>query len=161
MGSYFTEKYEWVSSHEGIEHDLDRPTGTTVLWYRHVEGAPVDDVYDMGQGRDWADPFEVYVVSAQRIEGEERYPAEGAYSTDQLHLVIRLDEAESKLPGIEDPQINRYLKDRVVYDGVVFTVERVAAHGHFGIRESIIGVDLQEVDPDMLVNDPDFAQYSA
>lgn len=161
MGSYFSEKYEIASTHEGIDFDLDRPAGTTVLWYRHVEGGPTDDVYDIGQGRDWADPFEVFVINATRFEGTERYPAEGAFSTDQLHLVIRADEAASKLPGVEDPQVNRYLKDRVVYDGVVFTVEAIAAHGHFGIREAIIGVDLQEVDPDMLVNDPDFAQYSA
>ncbi len=161
MGSYFTEKYELVSTHEGIDQDLERPSGTTVLWYRYNPQSPTDDIYDVGEGRDWHEPFELEVVSAERTEGRELYPAEGAFSTDRLHLVVRADVAASKLPGLEDPQINRYLKDRVVYDGVVFTVENVLGHGHFHTWEGIFGIDLQEVDPDMLHNDPDFFEYAS
>lgn len=161
MGSYFSEKYEVASAYEGIDFDLDRPSGTVVLWYRHEEGATTDDVYDIGQGRDWEDPIEVFVVNAARFEGGEEFPAEGAYSNDTLHLVLRVDEAASKLPGMDDPQVNRYLKDRVVYEGTVFTVERVSAHGHFHQWNAIIGVELREVNPDMLVNDPEFAQFVA
>lgn len=161
MGSYFTEKYEHSSSNEGIQLDLETPAGTVVLWYRWNPTSPTDDVYDIGQGRDWHDPFELHVIAASRFEGGETNMDLGAYSTDTLHLTVRADEADTKLPGLEHPQTNEYLKDRVVYDGTVFTVERVAAHGHFHDWEAVFGIDLSEVDPDMLVNDPDFAQYAS
>lgn len=160
MGSYFTDKYEVSSNHEAIDHDLERVAGTTVLWFRWNPDSTVDDVYDVGEGRDWHDPVTIDVVSAARFEGEERNLDLGAYSTDDLHLVIRSDVADRLLPGLDDPQVNDFLKDRVVYEGTVFTVMRVASHGHFKQWNAIYGIDLREVDPDQLVHDNDFSEYA-
>lgn len=158
-GRYFTANHELLNAYEGIDRDLYRESGTTVLWYRYDPAAPKDDVYDIGYGRDWGDPIELPVISAARMEGFEERRDTGMYSTDHLQLVISYEVAREKLPGIENDH-QPFYKDRVVYDGVVFSPSDITVRGFLHRQEVVIGIILYEVDPDELINDPDFFPFT-
>jgi hypothetical protein len=61
-------------------------------------------------------------------------------------------------PLITDP--NNHIKDRIIYRGQVFTPTRVIPRGSFGYRWAVITVDLNQVNPEEMVNDPQFQRYA-
>lgn len=164
MAQRFSIKWEQDSIWDGIRDDLQREVGTYVDWYRFdPDASNSHDVYDVGESRVWKAPFKVPVVTANRVEGRDRRTDYGLYTNDRLHLTFTFRVAQQV--GIEDIERNTeaYLKDRVVYEGVVFTPRVAQIQGTLLKTDTIIGLDLQEVDPEEMVYDGaqflDFAAY--
>ena len=162
MGYYFNRPFEINSIYKGMNLDLYVPTGTEVLWYLYREDAsemhPVYDEPYPGAVQDWATPFTVPVLAAMPYEGPS-VPNEGFYTTDRLNLVISNRVAQTHNLG--DLQPNRkHLKDRIIFEGVVYSPDHIQVSGHIGNSEVVIAVDCAEVDPDELVNSPDFIKYA-
>lgn len=166
----FSIDYEAKSMYEGIGEELGGTVGVEVDWFRWQEywvndnySTIVDDIYDVSssitdQGRRWMLPFKMPVVMAQWVRGTNVMNQRGYYVTDTLRLVINVGDAERLLPSLFTDS-NSHIKDRIVYRGEVFVPTRVLPRGSFGYRWAVITVDLNQVNPEEMVNDSQFKNY--
>jgi hypothetical protein len=168
----FNLDYEGKSMYEGIAEDLGATVGVDVNWFRWQEyyfeenyEEIIDDVYDVsnstpGKGRRWMLPFRMPVLMAQLIRSTNIMNERGYYITDTLRIVISGGEAKRLLPSLVGENPNQHIKDRILYRGQVFTPTRVLPRGHFGYKWSVVTIDCNEVNPEELVNDPQFQRYA-
>lgn len=143
--------------------------GTTVLWFHFDPGGTVvDSVYDESSsagGRMFYEPVPVEVLSAIVEEGrEDTAQGTGFYTTDTLILVVGLEQLRRKgVLGITRESIRneRVLdKDRVVYDDIVWGVQRIGVRGQVAEQDVILGIFCTEEDPDELHSDPQFDRWA-
>jgi hypothetical protein len=164
--------YETKSMYEGIAEDLGGTIGVTVDWFRwnnayFTENVTeiVDDIYDVGsstegEGRRWVAPIKMPAVMAQLIRSTNTMNERGFYVTDTLRLVINGGDAIRLLPSLVGDDPNQHIRDRLIYRGQVFTPTRVLPRGSFGYRWTVVTVDCNEVNPEELVNDPQFQRFA-
>jgi len=169
----FDMDYESLAMYEGIAEELGGKVGVDVHWFRWQEyyleqnkNTIMDDIYDVsssvpGQGRRWMLPFRLPVVLAQLNRGGNVMNERGFYAVDTLRLVINAGDAERMLPDMLTEEPNRFIKDRILYRGQIFTPTRVNPRGAFGYRWAVVTVDCTEVNAEELVNDPQFKQYAS
>lgn len=172
LNSRFNMDYESKSMYEGISEDLGGTVGVEIDWFRWQqyfleENYPsiVDDIYDVsssvvGEGRRWMLPFKMPTLMAQLIRSTNIMNQRGFYVTDTLRLVISAGDAQRLLPSMLGDDPNQHIRDRIVYRGQVFSPTRVLPRGHFGYRWTVVTVDCNEVNPEELVNDPQFQRYA-
>ncbi len=170
--SRFDMEYEAKSMYEGMAEELGGTVGVAVDWFRwqtyYLEENYtdiIDDIYDVsssepGKGRRWMLPFKMPVLMAQWIRGTNVMNERGFYVTDTLRLVINVGDAQRLLPSLLT-QASTHIKDRILYRGVVYVPTRVLPRGSFGYRWSVITVDLNQLNPEELVNDPQFQAYAS
>ena len=163
--------YENLSINEGIVDELRDPVGTKVDWWvfdqdyltNHAVDV-YDDIYDTsnqtpGKGRRWKDSFEMPVVMAQQLRGTNVMNERGFYVVDTLRLVIPVADVQQKLPVmLTDPNV--HIKDRVVFQGEVFTPTRVLPRGRYADNYAVVTIDCNMVNSEELVNDPQFQTYA-
>jgi len=167
----FNMDYESKSMYEGIAEDLGGTVGQEVQWFRWQEyfleqnyTDIVDDVYDVsssvpGKGKRWMLPFNMPTVMAQVIRGTNVMNERGFYVSDTLRLVMNVGDVQRMLPGLITDS-NAHIKDRVIYRGEVYVPTRVLPRGSFGYRWAVVTVDFNQVNPEELVNDPQFQKYA-
>lgn len=164
--------YEAKSMYEGMADEIGATVGVEVNWWRWQDyylqdnyDTIVDDIYDVssstpGAGRRWMLPFKMPVLMAQLIRGTNVMNERGFYTSDTLRIVMNVGDVERFLPNIlTDPSKN--IKDRVEYRGAVFVPTRVLPRGSFGYRWSVVTVDCNQMNPEELVNDPQFQKYAS
>ncbi len=168
----FDMDYESKSMYESISEDLGGTVGVDVDWFRWQDyyleenyTDVVDDVYDVsnptpGKGRRWMLPFNMPVVMAQWIRGTNVMNERGFYVSDTLRLVMNVGDVQRLIPSLLT-NANNHIKDRILYRGEVFVPTRVLPRGSFGYRWAVVTVDCNQVNPEELVNDPQFMQYAA
>ena len=167
----FSVDYEAKSMYEGISEELGGTVGVEVDWFRWSPDylaanydTIVDDIYDVSssvatQGRRWRLPFKFPVVMAQLVRSTNIMNERGFYVTDTLRLVIGVGEVNSLLPSLLTDS-SSHIKDRIVYQGEVFTPTRVLPRGSFDYRWAVVTVDCNQVNGEELVNDPQFQKYA-
>lgn len=168
----FNIDYEAKSMYEGIAEDLGEPVGQEVDWFRWQDywleenyGEVVDDVYDtsssiQAKGRRWMLPFKMPTVMAQLIRSSNVMNERGFYVTDTLRLVLNVGDVQRLVPEmITNP--SKHIKDRIIYRGQVFIPTRVLPRGSFGNRWAVVTIDCNQVNPEELVNDPQFSKYAS
>ena len=170
--SRFGMDYEAISMYEGIAEELGGTVGVDVSWFRWSDTytatnytAIVDSIYDVSSsdvasGRRWMYPFNMPVVMAQFVRGTNVMNERGFYTTDTLRLVINVGEVQRLLPSLITDS-NNHIKDRILYRGEVFVPTRVLPRGSFGNRFAVVTVDCNQVNPEEMVNDPQFQAYAA
>jgi hypothetical protein len=163
--------YESKSMYEGIGEDLGGTVGVEVDWFRWQEyfldenyNDIVDDIYDVsssvpGKGKRWMLPFKMPAVMAQFVRGTNVMNERGFYVADTLRLVMNVGDVQRMLPGLLTDS-NSHIKDRIIYRGEVFVPTRVLPRGSFGYRWAVVTVDCNQVNPEELVNDPQFQKYA-
>jgi hypothetical protein len=168
----FNLDYESKSMYEGIAEDLGGTVGVEVDWFRWQEyyleenyTDIVDPIYDVsistpGKGRRWMLPFKMPAVMAQFVRGTNIMNQRGFYVTDTLRLVINIGDAQRLLPSLITDS-NGHIKDRIIFRGEVFVPTRVLPRGSFGYNYAVLTVDCNQVNPDELVNDPQFQTYAS
>jgi hypothetical protein len=167
----FNIDYEASSMYEGIDDDLTSPVGNQVDWFRWQDyylqenyTTIVDDVYDVAssvatQGRRWMLPFKMPVVMAQFVRGTNIMNQRGFYVTDTLRLVLNIGDVNRLMPDlITNP--NNHIKDRIVFKGEVFIPTRVLPRGFFENKYTLVTIDCNQLNPEELVNDPQFQAYA-
>lgn len=169
--SRFDMDYEAFSIYEGIAEELGGTVGVNVEWFRWQDyylqdnyTDVVDDIYDtsnptVGKGRRWMLPFKMPAVMAQFIRGTNVMNERGFYVTDTLRLVLNVGDVQRLLPSILTDS-NSHIKDRILYRGEVFVPTRVLPRGSFGYRWAVVTVDCNQLNPEELVNDPQFQRYA-
>lgn len=168
----FSIDYEAKSMYEGIGEELGATVGVDVDWWRwqdyYLDGnyeTVVDPIYDVsssvvGEGRRWMLPIKMPVIMAQLIRSTNVMNERGFYVSDTLRLVMNVGEVNRMFPDLLGNP-NLHIKDRVVYRDEVFVPTRVIPRGAFGYRYSVVTVDLNQVNPEELVNDPQFQKYAS
>jgi len=166
----FNIDYEAQSMYEGIGEELGGTVGVDVDWFRWQNyyldehfGTIVDEIYDVSsstptQGRRWMLPFKMPVIMAQFVRGTNIMNERGFYTTDTLRLVINVGEVQRLLPSLITDS-NNHIKDRIVYRGEVFVPTRVLPRGAFGYRWAVVTVDCNQLNPEEMVNDPQFGSF--
>jgi hypothetical protein len=167
----FNLDYESKSMYEGIAEDLGGTVGVDVDWFRWQEyyleenySDIVDPIYDVSssdpaKGRRWMLPFKMPAVMAQFVRGTNIMNQRGFYVTDTLRLVINIGDAQRLLPSlITEP--NGHIKDRIIFRGTVFVPTRVLPRGSFGYNYAVLTIDCNQLNPEELVNDPQFQTYA-
>lgn len=170
--SRFGMDYEAKSMYEGMAEELGGTVGVKVDWFRwqtyYLEDNYtdiVDDIYDVssseiGKGKRWMLPFKMPVLMAQWIRGTNVMNERGFYVTDTLRLIINIGDAQRLLPSLIT-ESNTHIKDRILYRGEVFVPTRVLPRGSFGYNWSVITIDCNQVNPEELVNDPQWLKYAS
>jgi hypothetical protein len=168
----FDMDYESKSMYEGIAEDLGGTVGVEVDWWRWQDDYLtnnytdiVDDIYDVsssvpGKGRRWMLPFKMPAVMAQFIRGTNVMNERGFYVSDTLRIVMNVGDVQRMLPGLLTDS-NTHIKDRIVYRGEVFVPTRVLPRGSFGYRWAVVTIDCNQVNPEELVNDPQFQKQAS
>lgn len=155
--------YERESILTGIDTEVTHHIGQTVEWWMYDPDATVvDSVYDTGAstgGREWKTPFTLPCVNVSLYQGITVQSDRGFYNTDLLRLTINALDAEKFLPEFSFESDER-LKDRVVFRGIVFRPKQIYLKGQLTDEYTIFSVDLLEVNPEEMVNDPQFADYA-
>jgi hypothetical protein len=170
--SRFDMEYEAKSMYEGIAEELGGTVGQEVDWFRWQEyyleenyTDIVDDIYDVsssveGKGRRWMLPFKMPTLMAQVIRGTNVMNERGFYITDTLRLVVNVGDVERLLPSLLT-ESGTHIKDRILYRNQVWVPTRVLPRGSFGYRWAVVTVDLNQVNSEELVNDPQFQRYAS
>lgn len=164
--------YEAKSIYEGMAEELGGTVGVDVDWFRWQEyylddnyTDIVDDIYDVssseaGKGRRWMLPFKMPAIMAQFIRGTNIMNERGFYVADTLRLVLNVGDVQRLVPGLITDS-NSHIKDRIIYRGEVFVPTRVLPRGAFGYKFAVVTIDCNQVNPEELVNDPQFQRYAA
>lgn len=170
--SRFGMDYEALSMYEGIAEELGGTVGQEVDWFRWQDyfltdnySTVVDPVYDVSssvvnQGKRWMLPFKMPTIMAQFVRGTNVMNQRGFYVTDTLRLVINVGDVERLLPSLITDS-NNHIKDRILYRGEVFVPTRVLPRGSFGYRWTVVTIDCNQVNPEEMVNDPQFQRYAS
>lgn len=127
----------------------------------HSQG---NDVFDegFGQGLVFRPSVNLPVLHATHTEGGQNNGENntGFYFADSLYVTTTYDIFTRTGMVQADVHHERYLKDRIVYDGMVFRVQSINILGQVNRRDTIISMEGSELKPDELANDPQFAQYA-
>ena len=164
--------FENKSMEEGMVDELRDPVGSEVDWWVWDAAALaadyntwVDPIYDVsnetpGQGRRWKDPIKLPVILAQQLRGTNVMNERGYYVVDTLRLVVSVADVNRLLPALlTDP--NQQIKDRVVFQDEVFVPTRVLPRGRYANFYSVVTIDLNQLNPEELVNDPQFQSHTS
>jgi hypothetical protein len=163
--------FENRSMEEGMVDELRDPVGTEVDWWTWDPNALaadyedwVDPIYDVsnqedGKGRRWNEPFKLPVIMAQQLRGTNVMNERGFYVVDTLRLVVAVTDIQRLLPiMLTNP--NEHIKDRAVFQNEVFVPTRVLPRGRYKDYYSVITIDMNLVNAEELVNDPQFQDYA-
>ena len=163
--------FENKSINEGMVDELRDPVGSIVDWYlwddeylaTHTTDV-YDDTYDVsnqeaGQGRRWKNPFKMPVIMAQQIRGTNVSNERGFYVVDTLRLVVAVADVQRVLPALLDNP-NAHIKDRIVFQDEIFVPTRALPRGRYANFYSVVTLDCNQVNPEELVNDPQFQAYA-
>lgn len=166
-------KIDWEnkSMEEGMVDELRNPVGTQVDWYvfnpddlNANRDTWIDPVYDVsnetgGYGLGWNNPLTIPVVMAQQIRGTNVMNERGRYTTDTLRLVTAVADLNRLLPdALANP--NGHIRDRVVFQGEVFIPTRILPRGRYKNFYSVVTLDLNQCNPEELVNFQQFLSYA-
>jgi hypothetical protein len=157
--------------YQGITDDLQVPVGVTIDWYLWDEANlvahptdVVDDIYDTsnptpGKGRIWQPHLRIPAVTAQLYQGQIVQNERGFYNTDTLKIVLNIGDLLPIIPNIAQSP-DQHVKDRIVFRDEVFVPIRVYPRGHIGYDFAVVTVECNQVNPEELVNDPQFQSYA-
>ena len=163
--------FENKSMEEGMVDELRDPVGSEVEWWvfnptdlsNNIE-TWVDPIYDVssqesGQGVAWNSPLTIPVIMAQQLRGTNIMNERGFYTTDTLRLVTSVADMNRLLPSaVSEP--NGHIRDRVVFQGEVFIPTRVLPRGRYANFYSVVTIDLNQCNPEELVNFKQFQEYA-
>lgn len=163
-GGRFTIDYEMDSYSLGIDEELQRTVGGELPWWRfNPDDTEVDPLYDVGSydgvGRRYDEPRMLKYLVSQVFQGQVDQSDRGYYNADNLRLSVNLADFQRVFPDVV-PEADNFLRDRAVFNNTVFRPTRMYLRGLVRDRYTIVTVDLVEVHPEELVNDPQFHDFS-
>ena len=159
MSQRFSVESELSRIDTGLVADAQKEWGVSVEWFRFDEDATaVDDLYDVGAARRWQSPLRIPALWVVRDEGRDTYDQDGLYVTETLQVALAKSVLRDKLHWVNlEKMIRDHLRDRIQFEGVVFTISSFQPMGQLLDRDTIIGVMATKVREDQHIWDPDFS----
>jgi hypothetical protein len=169
-GGRFDSDFETNSILDGVNSDLRNPVGTKAEWWFYdVSTTNIDPIYDVGDGygvsgggRRWDGPYQMPVIRAVITEGQAKSSQLGFYKADELHLTLNIEDLRALYPSLESSiqYLGTQDKDRVIWKGEVYRPYLTQQRGIISERYTLLAIDLIQVMPEEMVNDPQFLQYA-
>ena len=169
-GGRFDSDFETNSILSGMDADLKNPVGTQAQWYFFdLASTSIDPIYDTGDGvavsgggRRWTGPYNIPVVRAVIAQGKAKTSEFGFYKADELHITLNIEDLKSIYPTLESQiqNIGQQDKDRVVWKGQVYRPYLTQQRGIISERYTLLAIDLIQVMPEEMVNDPQFLSFA-
>ena len=159
----FDSDFETGEIHRGLRGHQSAQIGDEVQYYRlDFEHSQMDDLYDegTGYGRVYHPPVDLPCLHVTHDEGENQDTDTGFYFNDNLYITASFDQVYRTGLTLMDIEHQRFLKDRILYDGRVFRVTQIHILGQIQTRDIVVSIEGTQVKPDEMVNDPQFAAYS-
>lgn len=173
----FSIQHERESIISGTTREIVRTVGYEIEWWFYdPDSTVVDDIYDVGSndgGRMWKGPHIIPVVNAALFQGVSVQGERGFYNTDVLRITVNTDviDGSSLVGGSESSVIpelrflptnpDAYLRDRIVFRNEVFTPKQIFPKGIIYDDYTLFTIDCNQVNPEEMVNDPQFQQYAS
>ncbi|MET9119946.1 hypothetical protein [Streptomyces sp. NPDC004528] len=139
-----------------------RHAGDVISWWRFSHSRSVsNDVYDEGDegGLAYDGPWTVPVLHATHAEMGDEAGDRGLYTVDTLDISAVFAQIQKVGLTQADIHNDRYLRDRIAYDGRLFRIERMSILGQIRRQDVIVSISAVEVKPDEITADSVFAQY--
>lgn len=159
----FDNKYEVA----GIENALRGFQGSqiedSVDYFRFDRtNSQMDDVYNEGYGTGlvFHPSVNIPALHVTHNEGGRTSQEEGFYWNDDLYVTTSYDIFTRTGLTNADVHHERYLKDRILYDNLIFRVNSIQILGQVDRRDVIVSIEATQVKPDEMSNDPQFAAYA-
>ncbi len=169
-GGRFDSDFETNSILSGVDADLKNPVGTKAQWYFFdMATTNIDPIYDTGDGivvagggRRWIGPYPIPVVRAVIVQGKAKTSEFGFYKSDELHLTLNIEDLRALHPDLTSriESIGTHDKDRVVWKGQVYRPYLTQQRGIISERYTLLAIDLLQVMPEEMVNDPQFLSFA-
>lgn len=143
---------------------FERNYGDWLNYFRfNAALSQTDPVYGeaTGAGRVYNGPYRIPATHITHIEGQNEYGDKGFYYSDSLSAQISFKDFISCGLSYADIETGGYLNDRVVYDRKLFRITDLAIRGQIQERDIMVGLDAQQLKPDEVADDPQFAAYAA
>lgn len=174
----FSVDFERSSFVSGTTQEIVQTVGTTVAWWPFdQDNSVIDPIYDVGfgystGGRRWKTALKVPVLNAHLQQGAIIQSERGLYTTDTLTVTVNVDVVENminfngtnatNIRGLSGINTNpdSYLRDRIVFREEVFTPTTIVPTGLVKNKYSIFQITCEQVNPEELVNDPQFKHYA-
>lgn len=160
---HFSNDQETEQIFEGLRGRQD-VAGDFVEYYKlDLAATQIHPVYGeaTGAGRVYTGPINVRCLHVTHLEGANDNTPAGFYTNDDLEATIPFDLFIGAGMSLADIESQNYLRDRVVYDRKVFRVTQLSIQGQIQERDIIVGLTASQCKPDELVDDAQFAQWSA
>ena len=172
----FSIDHERISIIRGTSEEVVRMVGYEIEWWFYdPDTSLVDPIYDVGDnatgGRRWKGPHTIPTVNAVIFQGVTVQGERGFYNTDVLRITLNMDIIDGPtIPESEAPTIKElrylpmnpdaYLRDRIVFRNQVFTPKQISGKGIITDDYTLFTVDCNQVNPEEMVNDPQFQEYA-
>lgn len=137
--------------------------GDTVQYWRFDRvNSEINDVYDegFGAGRVYRPPVELPCLHVTHDEGGGEANNTGFYWNDNIYISCSYEQFTRT--GLTEADVHHqgYLRDRILYDGLVFRVTDMHVVGQIQQRDLIVSIEGTQVKPDEMANDPQFVDYA-
>jgi hypothetical protein len=122
------------------------------------------DIYDegFGVGLVFHPSVDLPVLHATHTEGGQGQGENdsGFYYGDTIYVTTSYDIFTRTGMTQADVHHERYLKDRILYDGLIFRVQSINITGQINEQDTMVSIEGTQVKPDEMANDPQFAEYA-
>jgi hypothetical protein len=137
--------------------------GDWLNYYRYdAVNTQVDPVYgETIGGKLYLPVVRVPCLHVTHLEGGNDNHEYGFYQSDDLDAIIAFDLFIQMGMSYADIETQNYLRDIVQYERKVFRVTNLAIRGQIQRRDIIVGMTATQIKPDELIDNPQFAQWSA
>lgn len=131
-------------------------------WRFNFAQSTMDDTFDEGVngGLVFHPVVNIPCLHVTHNEGGNPRDDKGFYYNDDLYVTTSYDLFYRSGLTEADIQHQKFLKDRILYDGLVFRVTQINILGQVGRRDTIVSMEATQVKPDEMSNDPQFAKYA-
>lgn len=142
----------------------ERNYGDYLTYFRFNAGlSETDPIYNEATvgGRVYNGPYRVPATHVTHVEGQNEYGDKGFYYSDSLTAQISFNDFIACGMTYADIETGNYLNDRVIYDRKLFRITDLSIRGQIQERDIMVGLDAQQLKPDEVVDDPQFAAYAS
>lgn len=162
-GRFRSDTYETQEIHRALRGFQNTEVYDEISYYRFARPtSQMHDVYDEGTGggKVYHPPVVIPCLHVTHNEGGNADTDSGFYYNDDIYVSASFDQIYRTGLVLADVQHNRYLKDRLAYNGKLFRVSQMHVLGQISAgRDIVVSMEGTQVKPDELVNDPQFLDF--
>lgn len=156
-----------MSQRFSLDYDLSRwdshlgdyqgEAGVVLKWYRWNDDSEVDDIYDVGANRSWSPAVLVPALFVMPVEGPHGAGSRGLEPADSVAWAVSGAVFRERLYWDEELDQGAghkiFLKDRVSYRGLVYTVDFIEPAGDLNDQDMVITGGGKKIIEDMITLD--------
>lgn len=153
-----------INQIEGAMEGWREANGDNVRYFRlNQQKSEFDDVFyeATGVGRVYDGPYTLPVQHVTFVPGGNENTDRGFYQNDSLVVTVAYKAFTGAGFIFPDLQSQEYLRDRILYNDLIFRVTDMSEEGKVNTIPTVIQISATQMKPDELIDDANFKQWSA